>query len=67
MTTCISSRVAAQGNQLTVVEKEMVVLHFFWSEFICGKLLMICSIGAKKVMKECSKFREYCYAGNIEG
>ncbi|KAG6770587.1 hypothetical protein POTOM_026273 [Populus tomentosa] len=25
------------------------------------------SIGAMKVMKECSKFREYCYAGNIEG
>ncbi|KAJ6924521.1 hypothetical protein NC652_017714 [Populus alba x Populus x berolinensis] len=28
---------------------------------------MICSIGATKVMKECSKFREYCCAGNIEG
>ncbi|KAF9681084.1 hypothetical protein SADUNF_Sadunf06G0188800 [Salix dunnii] len=25
------------------------------------------SIGARKVIKECSKFREYCYAGNIEG
>ncbi|KAJ6914956.1 histidine-containing phosphotransfer protein 4-like [Populus alba x Populus x berolinensis] len=25
------------------------------------------SIGATKVMKECSKFREYCCAANIEG